>query len=442
MKRKDELEQKKSNELVSAEKITFLGSVFIPSLVITLIKALIEFVARIPGSGSLKSILIENAILFAMLMVAGAIVYAFLKRKVHKLDSAPQVNSFLPGASIEKFRPIEMRTPSEYPIHPEFIKSAKSLKGIRYLILFSTGGMFLLTTSSMLMGMSITNIIGFLCILAMLVLPVFYINIVLRFLEESLREDSFHLAHSEIFELEMLSLSRDYSQQHMMYKLGLKMGNIQKNFHVRPLKSSEKNFSELGLQSSKCPQTISVHINPLTGEPIALATQNGVVWLSNAEIRPFFFPPRPGAKMLTMARPLVPLDYNKGIKLIAEKGSNAKFSSANDKFVGTWHGLYCFEKSQKAQYSFDINLVQSPDGGLSGTFSKKFLGPLYGKITIDGIASGNELYLNVVYHFWLWKWFEKPELWAGIYDPEKSQITGTFKKSDLTGTFVLSRDSR
>ncbi len=440
MKRKDELEQKKSNELVSAQKITFLGSVVIPSLVITLIKAFLEFVAKIPGTGSLKFILIENGIFFAMFLFIGAIVYVFLKRKVHKLDRAPKVNSFLPGASIDKFRPFEMRTPPEYPIHTEFIKTAKSLRGIRYLILFSTGGMFILTTSSMLMGMSVSNIIGFLCILSMLVLPIFYINIVLRFLEESLRENSFHLAHSEIFELEMLSLSRDYSQQHVMYKLGLKMGNIQKNYHVRPMKSSEKNFSELGLESNNCPQTVSAYINPVTGEPLALATQNGVVWLSNAEIRPFFLPPRNTTKMLTMARPLVPLDYNKGVKLIAEKGSNAKFSSANDKFVGTWHGLYCFERSQKAQYSFDITLVQSPNGGLSGTFSKKFLGPLYGKVTIDAVASGNELYLNVIYHFWLWKWLEKPELWAGIYDPEKSQITGTFKKSDLTGTFVLSRD--
>lgn len=215
------------------------------------------------------------------------------------------------------------------------------------------------------------------------------------------------------------------------------MGNTLKNYHVRPMPNCDKNFSELGLLQPNCPQIISAHISPVTGEPLALATQNGPIWLSNAEVRLFFLPPRPGTKLLTMARPLVPLEYDKGIKLLADKSSKGL---QDDKFVGTWQGLTCFDRTPNAQYRFCIKLEQTPNGGLSGTYHSKLLGPLYGKVTIDARSSGNELYLNVVYHFWLWKLFEKPELWAGIYDPEKRQITGTFKKGSLSGTFVLSKD--
>jgi hypothetical protein len=180
-----------------------------------------------------------------------------------------------------------------------------------------------------------------------------------------------------------------------------------------------------------------VHINPETGEPLALATKSGPIWLSNAETRLFFLPPRPGVKLLSMARPISPLEYDKGIKLLADKNSK---NLQNDKFVGTWNGLSSFDRTPNGISGFKIDLAQAPDGGLSGLYRSTLLGPIYGKITVDAKASGNELYMNIVYHFWLWKWFELNEDWAGLYDPATGQITGTFKKGNLTGIFVLSRD--
>lgn len=437
IKRKDELEKRRLEPLLAKDKMTFVNSVLMPSAVITAMKVIFELVVKPPGSGHLNAILIGNAILFAMIFLTACIVYLVLKRKMNKLDSAPQINSFLPGSSMEKFRPIEMRTPSGYPMHAEFGPAANSLKTLRFFLLFSCGGLALIIILSMMMGMSQHNFFVFLGFLVILALPVWYVITVVKGVEESLRENSFHLAHSEIYELELVSLSRDLSQQHMMYKLCIKMGNTLKNYHVRPMPNCDKNFSELGLLQQNCPQIISAHISPVTGEPLALATQNGPIWLSNAEVRLFFLPPRPGTKLLTMARPLVPLEYDKGIKLLADKSSKGL---QDDKFVGTWQGLTCFDRTPNAQYRFCIKLEQTPNGGLSGTYHSKLLGPLYGKVTIDARSSGNELYLNVVYHFWLWKLFEKPELWAGIYDPEKRQITGTFKKGSLSGTFVLSKD--
>jgi hypothetical protein len=437
IKRKDELEKRRLEPLLAKDKMTFVNSVVVPAAVITAMKAVFELVVKPPGGGHLDAILIGNAIFFAMLFLTACIVYLVLKRKMNKLDSAPQINSFLPGNSIEKFRPIEMRTPSEYPMHPEFGPAANSLKTLRFFLLFSCGGLALIIILSMMMGMSQHNIFVFLGFLVMLALPVWYVITVVKGVEDLLRENSFHLAHSEIYELELVLLSRDLSQQHMMYKLCIKMGNTLKNYHVRPMPNCDKNFSELGLLQQNCPQIISVHISPVTGEPLALATQNGPIWLSNAEVRLFFLPPRPGTKLLTMARPLVPLEYDKGIKLLADKSSKGL---QDDKFVGTWQGLTCFDRTPNAQYRFWIKLAQAPNGGLSGTYHNALLGPLYGKVTLDGKALGNELYLNVVYHFWLWKLFEKPELWAGIYDPATGQVTGTFRKGSLTGTFVLSKD--
>lgn len=436
-KRKDELEKRRLEPLLAKDKMTFVNSVLVPSAVITAMKIVFELIMKLPGGEHLDVILLENAIFFAMMFFTAAIVYLVLKRKMNKLDSAPQINSFLPGNSIEKFRPIEMRTPSEYPMHAEFRPAANSLKTLRFFLLFSCGGLALIIILSMMMGMSQHNLFVFLGFLVILALPVWYVITVVKGVEESLRENSFHLAHSDIYELELVSLSRDVSQQHMMYKLCIKMGNTLKNYHVRPMPQSEKNFSELGLINENCPQKISAHINPVTGEPLALATKSGPIWLSNAEIRLFFLPPRTGTKLLSMARPVLPLDYDKGIKLLADKSSR---NLENDKFVGTWHGLSSFDRSANTQNDFFIKLEQTPDKRLSGTYHSKLLGPLYGKVTIEGKSCENELYLNVIYHFWLWKLFEKPELWAGIYDPEKRQITGTFKKGNLSGIFVLSKD--
>jgi len=437
IKRKDELEKRRLEPLLAKDKMTFVNSVVMPAAILTAMKTVFELVLKLPGGGHLDGILIGNAVFFAMLFFTACIVYLVLKRKMNKLDSAPQINSFLPGASIEKFRPIEMRTPSGYPMHAEFRPAAKSLKMLRFFLLFSTGGLALIVITSMMTGMSQHNILAYLSLLSFLALPVFYVTTVAKGVEELLRENSFHLAHSEIYELELVSLSRDVSQQHMMYKLCIKMENTLKNYHVRPMPQSEKNFSELGLINENCPQKISAHISPVTGEPLALATQSGPIWLSNAEVRLLFLPPRPGAKMLTMARPVTPLAFDNGLKLLADKSLKGL---QDDKFVGTWQGLSSFDRTPNSQYSFYIKLAQTPDGGLSGTYHNKLLGPLYGKVTLDGKASGNELYLNVVYHFWLWKLFERPELWAGIYDPEKRQITGTFRKGNLNGTFVLSKD--
>lgn len=428
--------QKRSQIKLVGSDLTFPGTVVMPAAVITLFKVILELVFRFPGTGNLTSILIENSIFFAMLFVVASCVFFFLKRKIKKLDSAPQTNSFLSATELDRFRPIDMRTPADYPFHKEFDSTAKSLRIMRYLLLFSTGGMALISIFSMFTGMSFHNMLFFAGFVLLLVLPVWYINAVLRAVEESLRENSFHLAHSEIFELDLLSITRDLSQQHMMYKLDFKLGNTIKSYHVRPLKESEKNFSELKLQNENCPQKVSAYINPVNGEALALATQNGVVWLSNAEVRLMFMPPPKGAKQLTMARLITPLEYDKGIKLLTDKSKGSK----DDNFVGIWNGLYSFDRNPKALYTCSINLVKEPAGGLTGTYHNKLVGPLYGKVTVNGKSLQNELYLEIVYHFWLWKLFEKPEFWAGQYDPLTQKITGTFKKGSLNGNFVLARD--
>ncbi|MDX2106993.1 MAG: hypothetical protein SFY67_11375 [Candidatus Melainabacteria bacterium] len=429
--------QKRSEIKLVGSDLTFLGTVLLPSTVITLFKVILELVFRFPGTGNLTSILIENALFFAMLLVTAFCVFVILKRKIKKLDSAPQSNFFLPATEFDRFRPIDMRTPADYPFHKEFASTAKSLKMMRYLLLFSTGGMALISITSMFTGMSFHNMLFFAGFVLLLILPVLYINAVLRAVEESLRENSFHLAHSDIFELELLSIVRDLSQQHMMYKLEFKMGNTLKNYHIRPMKESEKNFSELKLQNENCPQNVSVYINPVSGEPLALATQNGPVWLSNAEVRMMFMPPKKGEKMLSLARPIVPLEYDKGIKLLADKSFKG---SKDDIYLGNWNGLYSFDNNPRMLCTCSIRLASAPTGGLWGTYHSKLLGPLYGKVTVSGKSVQNELYLEIIYHFWLWKIFEKPELWAGIYDPETKKITGTIKKGNLNGNFVLARD--
>jgi len=439
IKKKDEIDKPRQKLEMVGSDMTFLGGVLMPSVVLTAIKVVFEIVMRIPGKEGFVNLVYGNLFFFALIFVTATCAFFFLKRKAARLDNAQQVNSFLTGAQIDRFRPIEMRMPSDYPMHVEFEPTAKSLKSMRYLLLFATGGMTLISLFSMIMGMSFHNTLVFMGFLLILVLPVLYINLVVSRLEESLRENSFHLAHSDIYELELVSLTRDMSGQHMMYKLTFKMGDTLKNYHVRPMKNSEKNFSELGLTNENCPQKISAYINPTTGEPLAIATRNGPAWLSNAEIRLMFIPPRQGAKLITMARPIVPLEYDKGIKLLADKSSKAT-GLQEERFVGIWNGLYGFDHNAKAQYACSIKLAKSPSGGLCGMYHHKMLGPLYGKVTVEGKSVGNELYLEIVYHSWLCKLIEKTELWAGIYDPETRKITGTFKKGSMTGGFVLARD--
>lgn len=428
---------KRNQPLFDSDKISFVGSVVIPSIVLAAIKTIFELIVKIPGKGNVLSILIENGIFLVLIFFSVLIVFLWMKRKIKKLDSAPQVNDFIAGNSIDKFRPIEMRTPSEYPIHPDFLSAAKSLQILRFFLLFSTGGMSLIVISSILMGMSGHNTLVFLGFLATLALPVWYVFTITKRLVETLRENSFHLAHSEIYELDLISLSRDFSQQHMMYKLCIRLGNTLKNYNVLPLSQCDKNFSELSIKEEDCPRKISCHVSPVTGEPVALATKNGPVWLSNVEVGVMFLPPRPGTKILTLARPIKPLEFESGIKLLADK---SKTGLQNDRYTGTWQGLSSFDRSPYTKNSFYVKLAQAPSGELRGTYHSKLLGPLYGKVTVDGKAQGNDIYLNVVYHFWLWKWFEKPELWAGIYDPDTKKITGTFKKANLTGIFVMLMD--
>lgn len=433
----EELQKPKQKHALTglkAQEMNFGNSVIIPTLTIGLFSLAIRLATKLPEGADWRVVSIEAGIFTAFLFVLTLTMFIITKHKIASVEAAPKTNDFLPAIEQSKFTPSTIPIPPNYPVHPDFVSTVRMLRGVSYLKFFAIGGMILITLFSRFPHLPDPNMFGLSCVFLIAVLPILYIYKVFLYIEWNLRELSWDYAHSDIYEFELYSVIQEAYGQHMAYTLSIRVGDTLKNFVVNPMRKSNGWFEKLKLEKN-LEQKISCYVNHKTGEPTALATQMGPVWLSSNEMH-CFLPPKPGLTSMTPGRLIVPLSYKKGLKLITDKSSS---TISNSKFLGKWEGLCSFDHTPRIRNAFIIDLALGPNGELSGTYTSKLLGKLYGKITVEARAEGNELYLRIVYHTFLIKLIEKPELWAGIFDPSKEQINGTFEKGTYSGIFIMKK---
>lgn len=434
----DELEKPKQKQLpagIKSFEMTFANSVIAPTLGIGLLSFIVQLAIKLPAGADWRVVAIESGIFTAFLFVLTLVVFLIQKRKVARVEAAPKANDLLPGIDIEKFSPSTIPIPPNYPVHPDFESTVRMLKFVSLLQITAFGGMLFITLFSRFPKLPDEGMLGLACMFLLVAPALYYIRRVFLFIEWNLRELTWNVSHSEVYEFELYSITQEVLGQHMVYSLNIKIGDTLKSFIVNPMRKSNDWFEKLKLDKNSW-QKISCYVDLKTGEPVAVATQNGPVWLSSNEIF-CLLPPKRGTKLTSIGRLIVPLNMDKGLKLIADKSSSTLSSS---KYLGKWQGVYSYDHMPRVKNAFNIILNQGPNGELIGTYKCKILGPLYGKITVEGRTEGNELYMNIVYHTFPVKLIEKPELWAGVFDPKKKQVTGNIWKGSYTGIFVMTQD--